>query len=82
MLDAIYYISEDAGRAIVREKTEFLPSSIPGSRGGRVDLVISEPARGHTLPDVVIADPMRADLVVRASIVPQHAASEAPRQKE
>ena len=54
----------------MREKTEFLPSSIPGSRGGRVDLVIPEPGRGHTLLVVVIADPTRVDLVTRAAVVP------------
>ena len=40
-----------------------------------MDLVISEPARGHILLDVVIADPTRVDPV--AAVVPQHAASEA-----
>ena len=48
-----------------------------GGRGGRVDLVISEPPRGHTFLDVVIADPTRVDLVARAGDVPHHAASEA-----
>ena len=80
--DAIEYIIRDAGRAVVREKTGFLPSSIPGGRGGRVDLVISEPARGHTLLDIVIADPTRVDLVARAAVASEHAASEAARQKE
>ena len=46
-----------------------------------MDLVISEPQRGHTLLDVVIEDPTRVDLVTRASAVPQHAASEVARQK-
>ena len=77
MRDAIYYIIRDKGRAVVREETRFLPSSIPGGRGERVDLAISEPARGHTLLDVVIADPTRVDLVARATVVPAHAASEA-----
>ena len=35
-----------------------------------MDLVISEPARSHTLLDVVIADPMRADLFTRAAVAP------------
>ena len=61
--DVIYYIIRNAGRAVVREKTGYLPSSIPWDRGVRVDIVISEPARGHTLPDVVIADLTRVDLV-------------------
>ena len=80
--DVIYYIIRDAGCAVVREKTRFLPSSILGGRGGRVDLVISKPARGHTLLDVVISDPTRVDLVIRAVVVSQHAASEVARQKE
>ena len=46
-----------------------------------MDLVISEPARGHTLLDVVIVDPTRVDLA-RAVVVPHHAAPEAVRQKE
>ena len=43
-----------------------------------MDLVIPEPARGHSLLDVVIADQMRVDLVTRTTFVPQHAVSEAP----
>ena len=38
-------------------------------------MVVSEPTSGHTLLDVVLADPTRADLVARAAIVPQHVAS-------
>ena len=49
---------------------------------GLRDLVISEPARCHTLLDIVIADPTRVDLVARAASVPQHAASKGARQKE
>ena len=45
-------------------------------------LVVFEPARGHTLLYVVIADPTRVDLVTRAAVVSQHAASGAERQKE
>ena len=45
-------------------------------------LALLASARGHTLPDVVIADPTRVDLVTRAAVVPQHAASEAAWQKE
>ena len=41
--------------------TGFLPSSAPGGRGGRVGIVISDGAVGHTL--VVVADPTRRDLV-------------------
>ena len=47
-----------------------------------MDLVISEPARGHTLLDVGIVDPTRVDLVARATIFPHHAAPQAARQKE
>ena len=54
--DASYHIIREAGHVVVRGKTGFLPSSIPGGRGGRVDLVISEPTRGHTLLYVVIAN--------------------------
>ena len=73
VLDALYYIVRDAGRAVVRERTGFLPSAIPGDGAERVDLLIYEPASGHTLLDVVIADPTRVDLVSRAAVVPQHA---------
>ena len=82
MRDAIYPITRDAGRAVVREKTRFLPSSILGCRRGCVDLVISEPALGHTLLDVVIANLTLVDLVSRVTVVPQHAASKAARKKE
>ena len=47
-----------------------------------MDLVISEHARGHTLLDVVIADPTRVDLIARATFVHEHAAWEVARQKE
>ena len=79
---AIYNIIRDARRAIVRKKTGFLPSSIPRGWGGRVDLVISEPTRGHTLLDVVRADPTRVDLVARAIVITKHAASKAARLEE
>lgn len=35
-----------------------------------MDLVISEPPRGHILLDNVTADLMRVDLVARAVVVP------------
>ena len=66
----------------MREKTGFLPSSTLGGRGGRVNLVISEPPRNHTLLDVVIADPTRVDPVARAPGVPKHAASKTTRPEE
>ena len=71
--DAIYYITRCGTRSRAGEDG-IPPSSIP-ARGGRVDLVISEPARGHTLLDVVVAGTTRVDLVARAAIVPHHAAS-------
>ena len=77
-----YYIMRDASCVVVQEKTGLLPLSITGGWGGRVDPVISKPARGHTLLDVVVADPTRVDLVTRAAVVPQHATLEAARQKE
>ena len=77
----VYYIIQETGRVVAQEKTGFLPSSILGGRGGRVDLVISAPARGYTLLDVFIADPTRVNLVARASVTPQHDASKAARQE-
>ena len=42
-------------------------SSAPGGRGGRVKIVISDAAMGHTSVDIVVADPTRRDLVERAA---------------
>ena len=72
--DAVYYITRDVGRAIVRAKILFIPSSIPAGWGKRVGLVISEPSRRQNLLDVVIAAPTHVELVARATIVPPHAA--------
>ena len=47
-----------------------------------MDIVISKLARGHTLLSVSVADLTHVDLVVRASVVSQHAAAQAARQKE
>ena len=47
-----------------------------------MDLVISELARGLTSLDVGLVDPTHIDLVVRATAVSKHAASQTPRQKE
>ena len=52
-----------------RERTGFLPSSALEGRGGRVDIVISDVAVGHTLVDIVVADPTRRDLVERAVVL-------------
>ena len=50
-----------------RERTGFLPSSAPRGRGGRVDIVISDASVRHTLVDIVIACPIRRDLMERAA---------------
>ena len=60
----------------------FLPSSAPGGRGGRVDIVISDAAVGHTLVDVVVADPTCRDSVERAARHDLIAATDAERRKE
>ena len=61
--DSVYHILRESGQHVQRERTGFLPSSAPGGRGGRVDIVISDLVEGHILVDVVIADPTRRDLV-------------------
>ena len=59
-----------------------LPSLAPGGRGGRVDIVISDAAVGHTLVDVVVADPTRRDLVEHAARHDLVATTDAERRKE
>ena len=44
--DAIYCIIRDSRQHAHRERTGFIPSSAPGGRGGRVDIVISDAAVG------------------------------------
>ena len=61
--DAVYHIIRESRQHAQPERTGFLPSSAPGGRGGRVDIVISDAAVGHTLVDIVVADPTRRDLV-------------------
>jgi hypothetical protein len=80
--DAVYYIIRESRQHAQRERTGFLPSSAPGGRGGRVDIVISDAVVGHTLVDIVIADPTRCDLVERAAERGLVAASDAERKKE
>ena len=46
--------------------TSFLQSAL-GGRGGRVDIVTSNAAVGHTLVDIIVAEPTRRDLVERAA---------------
>ena len=66
----------------LRERTDFPPSAAPGGRGGRVDIVISDAVVGHTLVDIVVADPTRRDLVERAARQDLVAATNAERRKE
>ena len=66
----VYHIIRESGQHAQRAQTGFLPSSAPGGRGGRVDIVISDAAACHTLIDIVVADPTRGTWwsVLRASI--------------
>ena len=59
-----------------------LPSSTPWGRGGRVDIVNSDPAVRHTLVDIVVVDTTRRDLVERAAKMDPVAATDAERRKE
>ena len=65
--DAVYHIIRESRQHAHRERTSFLPSSAPGGRGGRVDIVISDAALGRNLVEIVVADPTRRDLVERAA---------------
>ena len=82
MRDAVFHIIRESRRHAHRERTGFLPSSAPGGRGWRVDIVISDAAVGHTLVDIVVADPTRRDLVERAARHDLVAATHAERRKE
>ena len=82
MRDALYHIIRESHQHAHRERTGFLPSSAPGGRGGRVNIVISDAAGGHTLVDIVVADPTRRDLVERAARQDLVAATDAERRKE
>ena len=82
MRDAVYHIIRESHQHAHRERTGFLPSSAPGGRGGRVDIVIPDAAVGHTLVDIVVADPTRRDLVERAARNDLVAATDAERRKE
>ena len=53
--DAIYHIIRESRQHAHRERIGFLPSSAPGRRKGRVDIVISNSAAGHFLVDIVVA---------------------------
>ena len=80
--DAVYHIIRESCRHAHRERTSFLPSSEPGGRGGRVDIVIPDAAVGHTLVDVVVVDPTRRDLVERVAKRDVVAGTDAERRKE
>ena len=55
---------------------------LQGGRGGRVGIVISDVAVGHTLVDIVVADPTRRDLVERVARHYLVAATDAERRNE
>ena len=72
MRDAVYHIIRDSRQRAHQERIVFLSSSARRGRGGRVDIVISDLVVGHTLVDIVPADPTRRDLVERACRVVFH----------
>ena len=47
--DAVYHIIRESRQHMHRERIGFLPSLASRERGGRVDIVISDAAVGHTL---------------------------------
>ena len=70
----------------MRFTTSFLnrtsKASGPWGRGGLVDVVISDAAVGHSLADIVVANPTRRDLVEHATRQDLVAATAAERRKE
>ena len=80
--DAGYHIIRESRQHAHRERTGFLPSSAPWGRGGRVNIVISDAAAGHTLVDIVVAGPTRRDSVERAARHDLVGATNAERRKE
>ena len=82
MRDAVYHIIRESRQHAHRERTGFLPSLASRGREGRVDIVISETAVGHTLVDIVVADPTRRDLVERTTRHDLVAATDAERRRE
>ena len=78
MRDAVYHIIRESCQHAHQERTGFLPSSAPRGRGGRVDDV----AVGHTLVDIVVANPTCRNLVERAARQNLVAARDAERKKE
>ena len=67
MRDVVYHIIRESRQHAHWERIGFLPSSAPGGHGGRIDIVISDAAVGHTLVDIVVSDLPRLDLVERAA---------------
>ena len=55
---------------------------LPKGREGRVNIVISDAAVGHTLIDIVVAHPTRRDLVERTARHDLVHATDAERRKE
>ena len=80
--DAVYHIIRELRQHAHRERIDFLPSSAPGGRRGRVDIVVSDAAVGHTLVDIIVAIPTRRDLVERVARHDLVAATDAERRKE
>ena len=80
--DAIHHIIRESSQHAHRERSSFLSPSAPWGRGERVDIVISDAAVGHTLVDIVVADPTRRDLVERTTRQDLVAATDAVRRKE
>ena len=80
--DAVYHLIREPRQHVHRERTGFLPSSTPTGRGGRVDIVISDVAVGHTLVDIFVAHPTRRDSVEGATRQDLVAATDAKRRKE
>ena len=80
--DAVYHIIRGSRQQAHRERAGVLSSSAPGGRGERVDIVISDATMGHTLVDIIVADPTRRDLVECATRHDLVATTHAERRKE
>ena len=80
--DVVYHIIRESRQHAHRERAGFLPPSAFGGRGGQVYIVISDAAVGHTLVDILVADPTRRDLVERAARQDLVATTNAERRKE
>ena len=80
--DAVYHIIRESRQQAHRERTDFLPSTAPKVRGGRVYILILDAAVGHTLVDIVVNDPSRRHLVESAARQDLSTATHAERRKE